>query len=198
MSDPSVVSEKGGATVAANEGETMSNAPLSPRPPGERPGGAKTPRAAKVVVKTSILEDGSKIETRGDGSTLQTNPDGSIIEKYSTDSSRSRTVKTNGDWLEIQDDGTKIQFVASTGTKVTTKVNGDKLTEYADGMIEEETASTRIEVRTDGSRLEVDKDSGVIAESFEDGTEVQVSSHVHGYLLLKQFFSFLIDLFYYL
>ena len=179
------MSEVNDTTASANEGAAAADKPLTPRPPGERPGGTKTPRAAKVVIKTTALEDGSKLEIRGDGSTLQTNPDGSTVEKYSSDSPRSRTVKANGDWLEVGEDGTQVQFVAATGTKVTTKANGGKTTEYSDGMIEEETDRQRIEIRTDGSRLEVDKISGVIVETFEDGTEVKVSYPFVLFFLLK-------------
>lgn len=175
------------ATVKLNEavptepaaGETATNGasvslPVTPKPPDGRPGGPKTPRAAKVIVKTMQLEGGGKVEERGDGSRLQINPDGSTVETFSPDSPRRHETKTNGDWLDVDEDGTETKFDAATGLKVTLNKDGSSRTEHSDGMVIEESPSKRVEIRTDGSRLEIDKESGVSLESFEDGTQVQV------------------------
>ena len=172
---PTATSSTSATTAAATAADGASaSMPLTPKPPGGRHDGPKTPRAAKVIVKTSLLEGGGKVEERGDGSKMQINADGSTVETFSPDSPRRHETKTNGDWLDVAEDGTETKFDSVTGTKVTSNKDGSSKTEHSDGMIVEESPLKRIEIRTDGSRLEVDKESGVSLESFEDGTQVQV------------------------
>ena len=162
----------------SDSGLEVTPQPKTPQPPGDRPNGPKTPRAAKVVVRTTELDGGGKIEERGDGSKLQTNPDGSTIETFSPDSPRRHETKANGDWLDVAEDGTETKFDAATGITETRNADGSVKTEHSDGLIVEESESKRVETRTDGSSLEVNKVSGVRVENFEDGTQVQVSSFI--------------------
>jgi hypothetical protein len=220
--DPTAVAAGGGssssssaaAAVAATGVPVTNTANAEPKtptktplPPKERkPSGPKTPKSKLVIVNTQQIEGGGKIETRANGSVLQTNADGSTIESWK-DSPRRHEMSAAGDWMDIAEDGTHIQYSKSQGVKITKRSDGSQLQENDDGstietdvegMIIERMGTVYIEIRTDGSRLQKDGETGISIEKFGDGTTVQVRFFVLFFLFLFLLFYFeLFSLFYF-
>ena len=89
----------------------------------------------------------------------------------------------NGDWMEVKEDGTHIQYSKEQRVKISKFKNGSELQENDDGstietdsegMVIEKMGNIYIEIRTDGSRLQKDGETGISIEKFGDGTTVQV------------------------
>ena len=181
------------AAVSA-EASTPTKTPMPPKE--KKAAGPNTPKSNLVVINTQEIPGGGKIEMRANGSVLQTNADGSTIETFK-DSQRRLETTPDGDWMEIAEDKTHIEYSKKQGVKITKRPDGSQLQENDDGstietdvegMVIEKMGATYIEIRTDGSRLQKDGDTGITIEKFGDGTTVQVRFFSSPFFFFLPFF----------